>query len=117
MAPRSRPSHKTTHRRTSPPSMMRRKNVRSGLRKVPRNGPKPRPHSDQRTSLFAGFENKLVGVGAPPKFDRASLDTLRDDRAHTIPALRVRFTAEHLRDVIERMAEQQKGKGGVYGQG
>lgn len=118
-AVRLRPSHRTSRQRSSPPSVTRRKTGYSGLRRAYRNGPKPRAHSEHRAAPFASFENKFMGTrnGAPPKFDRASLDTLRDDRSRTIPALRVRFTAEHLRDVIERMGDQRKARGVRYGRG
>lgn len=72
-----------------------------------RNSRHPVPQSPDRKVLSV-LENKMLlrSGGAPPKIVRASLDALREQRGHRIPALRVRFTQEHLREVLHKMSEK-----------
>ncbi|CAD7703378.1 unnamed protein product [Ostreobium quekettii] len=72
-----------------------------------RSGRHSVPLSPDRKVLSV-LENKMLlrSGAAPPKIVRASLDALREQRGHRIPALRVRFTQEHLRDVLHKMSEK-----------
>ena len=92
----------------SGPFKLTRKNIH--MRRSHKKERKPR-FSLNHASPFRDFKNKIPSPeGLPPKVQalkRGSLDMLRGGPQRTIPALRVRFTPEHLKEVVERMGESK----------